>query len=111
MEKQNDKEFSVVEETIDVAGEMDRVDVDSNGQDDGMDSEYVKYIDYSRSSASSNKKQKHLKSDEEIIDMYWQRNEAAVVETDKKYGKYLFTIANNIRHWLKHWWYGFYFSC
>lgn len=35
-------------------------------------------------------------SDEEIIDMYWERDENAIPETDKKYGNYLFTIANNI---------------
>lgn len=36
--------------------------------------------------------------DNEIIEMYWQRNEQAIAETDKKYGKYLFTIAYNILH-------------
>jgi len=35
-------------------------------------------------------------TDEEIIDMYWERDENAINETDKKYGNYLFTIANNI---------------
>ena len=34
--------------------------------------------------------------DEAIIDLYWQRNEKAIEETDKKYGRYLFQIANNI---------------
>ncbi len=37
-------------------------------------------------------------SDEEIIELYWQRNEQAIEETDRKYGKYLFTIAYNIVH-------------
>ena len=37
----------------------------------------------------------HL-SDEQIIDLYWNRNEKAIDETDKKYGKYLYTIAYNI---------------
>ena len=36
------------------------------------------------------------KSDEQIIDLYWQRNEEAVQETDKKYGNYLSAIAYNI---------------
>ncbi|MBQ9784079.1 MAG: sigma-70 family RNA polymerase sigma factor [Clostridia bacterium] len=36
--------------------------------------------------------------DEAIIDLYWSRNESAITETDKKYGKYLFTIAYNIVH-------------
>ena len=34
--------------------------------------------------------------DEEIIELYWQRNEKAISATDTKYGKYLFTIAYNI---------------
>ncbi len=37
-------------------------------------------------------------SDEEIIELYWQRNEDAIALTDRKYGKYLFTIAYNIIH-------------
>lgn len=37
-------------------------------------------------------------SDEQIIEMYWQRDEAAIKETDKKYGKLLFKIAYNILH-------------
>ena len=36
--------------------------------------------------------------DEKIIDLYWARNEKAIEETDKKYGKYLYTIAYNIVH-------------
>ena len=36
--------------------------------------------------------------DEAIIELYWQRNEQAIAETDHKYGKYLFTIAYNIVH-------------
>ncbi|MBE6590060.1 MAG: sigma-70 family RNA polymerase sigma factor [Ruminococcaceae bacterium] len=35
-------------------------------------------------------------SDEEIIELYWKRNELAISQTDRKYGKYLFTIAYNI---------------
>ena len=37
-------------------------------------------------------------SDEEIIEMYWKRNEAAIKETDRKYGTYLFHLARNIVH-------------
>ncbi len=35
-------------------------------------------------------------SDEQIIELYWQRNEAAIRETDAKYGTMLFRIARNI---------------
>ena len=31
-----------------------------------------------------------------IIDLYFERNEQAIVETEQKYGKYCFTVANNI---------------
>lgn len=34
--------------------------------------------------------------DERIVELYWQRNEDAVRETDKKYGRYLSKIARNI---------------
>ena len=34
--------------------------------------------------------------DEEIVDLYWQRDETAIQETDIRYGKYLLTIAENI---------------
>ena len=37
-------------------------------------------------------------SDEEIIELYWKREERAIDATDKKYGKYLYTIAYNIIH-------------
>ena len=40
---------------------------------------------------------KHL-SDEEIIALFWKRNEKAIEETDKKYGRYLYAIAYNIVH-------------
>ena len=36
--------------------------------------------------------------DEEIVDLYWERNEKAIDETDKKYRNYLFSIAYNIVH-------------
>jgi len=35
-------------------------------------------------------------TDEEILDLYFSRSEDAIKETDKKYGKYLYTIAYNI---------------
>lgn len=34
--------------------------------------------------------------DEQIIALYFARNEQAVVQTDKKYGPYCFTLANSI---------------
>jgi RNA polymerase sigma-70 factor (ECF subfamily) len=34
--------------------------------------------------------------DEKIIDLYWERNERAIDETDFKYKKYLYVIAYNI---------------
>ena len=35
-------------------------------------------------------------SDEKIIELYWERDEKAIDETDRKYKKYLFSIAYNI---------------
>lgn len=40
--------------------------------------------------------EKIILSDEAIIDLYWQRNEQAIHETDAKYKKYLYTVAYNI---------------
>lgn len=37
-------------------------------------------------------------SDHEIVELYWNRNEKAITETDVKYRKFLFTIAYNIVH-------------
>ena len=34
--------------------------------------------------------------DEKIVSLYWQRDEAAIFETDQKYGRYLTKIANNV---------------
>ena len=34
--------------------------------------------------------------DEEIVELYWNREERAIEVTDKKYGKYVYTIAYNI---------------
>jgi RNA polymerase sigma-70 factor (ECF subfamily) len=36
--------------------------------------------------------------DDAIVELYWERNEKAISETDKKYGRYLYTIAYNILH-------------
>lgn len=47
---------------------------------------------------SHNRKNPTLLSDEDIINLYWNRNEKAISETDHKYGRYLFTIAYNILH-------------
>lgn len=34
--------------------------------------------------------------DARIVELYWARAESAITETDRKYGRYCFTIANNI---------------
>ncbi len=34
--------------------------------------------------------------DEKIVELYWDRNEKAIEETDLKYNKYLFSIAYNV---------------
>lgn len=39
-----------------------------------------------------------LIDDGQIIDLYWQRDEAAIQETDGKYGRFIFRIAYNILH-------------
>jgi len=36
--------------------------------------------------------------DHEIVELYWQRNEAAIDVTARKYGSYCHCIANNILH-------------
>ncbi len=36
--------------------------------------------------------------DGKIIDLYWQRSEAAIAETDTKYGAYCHSISHNILH-------------
>lgn len=43
-------------------------------------------------------KDEKILSDARIIDLYWSRDESAIDETDKKYGRYLYTIAYNIVH-------------
>lgn len=37
-------------------------------------------------------------SDDEIVELYWQRNEMAIQITSDKYGKFLYRIAYNIVH-------------
>ncbi len=39
--------------------------------------------------------------DEEIIELYWQRDEQAIRETDRKYKNFLLSVANNILHNLR----------
>lgn len=36
--------------------------------------------------------------DTEIIERYWQRDEAAIARTSEKYGSYCYSVANNILH-------------
>ncbi|MBQ9736651.1 MAG: sigma-70 family RNA polymerase sigma factor [Clostridia bacterium] len=43
-------------------------------------------------------KSRAVRTDSEIIDLYFARNEEAIRATDDKYGKYLYTIAYNIVH-------------
>ena len=49
-----------------------------------------------------NKNQKHtgerVLPDEAIVEMYWARNEQAIEETDLKYRRFLYSIAQNILH-------------
>lgn len=37
-------------------------------------------------------------ADANIVELYWQRNEQAILETDRKYRSYLYRIAYNIVH-------------
>lgn len=34
--------------------------------------------------------------DKQIVDLYWERSEKAITETDAKYGGYCYSVANNI---------------
>ena len=36
--------------------------------------------------------------DSQIVALYWQRDQLAIQETDRKYGAYCFTVAHNILH-------------
>ncbi len=44
------------------------------------------------------KRARVLLDDASIVELYWQRDEGAIRETDVKYGKYLHTVAYNIVH-------------
>lgn len=46
----------------------------------------------------SKRTEQSIIADEQIIELYWQREEQAIKETDKKYGQFLFRIAYNILH-------------
>lgn len=35
-------------------------------------------------------------NDNKIIELYWNKNENAIIETEKKYGRYCYVIADNI---------------
>lgn len=37
-------------------------------------------------------------SDEYIIELFWQRDQSAINKTDRKYGRYLYTVAYNLLH-------------
>lgn len=47
---------------------------------------------------SKRKEQTAPLADEQIIELYWSREESAIRETDKKYGQFLFRIAYNMLH-------------
>ena len=42
--------------------------------------------------------QEQILSDHEIIELYWQRNENAIVQTDLKYHGFLMNVAQMILH-------------
>ena len=42
------------------------------------------------------KEQAPLAADEAIVELYWERDERAIEETDRKYGTYLMTVAYRI---------------
>ena len=44
------------------------------------------------------KSHKNVLDDKDIVELYWQRDEAAISETDIKYKKYLFSVAYSIIH-------------
>ena len=47
--------------------------------------------------SSENTRSEYM-SDDNIVELYWQREEKAIEYTDAKYGRYLYTIAYNIVH-------------
>ncbi|MBQ7968547.1 MAG: sigma-70 family RNA polymerase sigma factor [Clostridia bacterium] len=48
--------------------------------------------------AITQKVQKTIVADEQIVELYWKRNEVAITLTDEKYGQFLYRIAYNILH-------------
>lgn len=48
--------------------------------------------------ANTDKRESVYLADEDIVELYWQRDEKAIDETDKKYRRYLYKIAYNIVH-------------
>ena len=53
-------------------------------------------MDEGKNSKGDDMMNNDILSDEQIIEMYFDRDEQAISETDVKYGKYLFSIAQNI---------------
>lgn len=47
---------------------------------------------------SKRRERQAIIADEQIIELYWQRDEKAIEETNEKYGAFLFRIAYNILH-------------
>ena len=45
---------------------------------------------------SKQTKPQEMINDENIVELYWQRDQNAIQETDKKYGSILWTMAYNI---------------
>ena len=43
-------------------------------------------------------KQTPVMSDEKIVELYWERDEQAIKETDAKYKRFLLSVAHNIVH-------------
>ena len=41
---------------------------------------------------------KRIRTDAEIVELYWARDEEAIAATDRKYGGYLYTVAYNVLH-------------
>ena len=48
--------------------------------------------------SKNNAKKVAYMEDEAIVDLYWAREERAISETDRKYRRYLHTVAYNILH-------------
>ena len=46
----------------------------------------------------TDKTQKTIVPDEQIVELYWKRDEKAIQFTDDKYGQFLYRVAYNILH-------------